>query len=310
MYSRNLSCVLIHLTVSLAAILGSKRQLPSNASLSTIDPGNHLIRAYPPRPGWVMRVSDDLSIEVKDYGEYADPAAWPKIREGLDDLQRRMAYQSKAAVHVFENLISGPVEITLLTQTASTAHLYGKDVISVLDSIKNLFFVFKDKPRALELAIRRDNVAIADMQLSWTGWPLEWPSELPWRFRLNFRIKVLMEVYVYGRDVDSPQRFKDQIDVALAHIASGISLEGPMEDPVSENSYHNFPVKIDLQGPNPGKAKPELTRRQLQLIMTDILTIFTSWGPREFGGGLLWKNQNIGKIFITFTDIQSEIAQA
>ncbi|KAI4261755.1 MAG: hypothetical protein L6R42_003053 [Xanthoria sp. 1 TBL-2021] len=193
------------------------------------------------------------------YGRFADEAKWNNIREALVDFQQRFVNDDEMWLvprrSTVLSLGSGIVEPVFHRQPGT--HLSGKEVALVLKSIQDLFFKYNDKPREIQIIIRKNRQRITSMdlagkilffKLNHRSEPDPWPQNLPWK--INVYDDLVVEVYLYGIDFDPSVSFDERFTCNLYEIERQIRNErDEYRKPPRKTSYSFDVVRLDVVPP-------------------------------------------------------------
>ncbi|KAL8664217.1 MAG: hypothetical protein Q9168_007944 [Polycauliona sp. 1 TL-2023] len=263
-----------------------------------------------------MPITKELSITMKQYGRFADRSRWNDIYEALNDFEHRFsddknptdapAYQTCGIYR------SGSVGLHVISQHSGPELLSGKEFARVVKTIDNLFFVYKDQPREISIAISKNGLYLHDLTLSWDSTRNNWPQHLPWTFPADH---LGVEIYHYGRDFAPSTSFDDEWWFALQAIRDELIREQPLVGPPAKSSYTSNIVKLDIVPP-PGAARVFLQAESmvevLYLIQRELIGRRSGhvFGPREFAANIKDLNGRIlARMWLTYIDSDGPIAQ-
>lgn len=242
---------------------------------------------------------------------------WNNIREALVDFQQRFVNDDKMWLvprrSTVLSLSSGIVELVFHRQPGT--HLSGKEVALVLKSIQDLFFKYDEKPREIQIIIRKNRQRMTSMDLAWRRETDPWPQNLPWEF--NVYDDLVVEVYLYGINFDPSVSFDERFAYNLYHIERQIRRErAEFRKPPRKTSYSFDVVRLDVVPP-PYAVRVLLSAYDIERILyyTRVRMFGGSggkiYGPREFAAYIKDRGgRNLAKMFLLYIDPDDRTAQA
>jgi len=157
MYSGYVLLSLAYSSTCLASILppDSVLQVPSHTLFSATGSRNHTLNAWPAHLPWRMRLSEDLSIDVVGYGEYAPRSRWNAIHDALDTIIRQINEEQGAPdkdIDQFSYIAYFTGVLFMVKDSpdfpfGGDLHLSRRNAVKVLETTKDLFFIYRDDPR-------------------------------------------------------------------------------------------------------------------------------------------------------------------
>lgn len=249
-----------------------------------------------------MSLGGDLSMDLDRYGEYAPTARWESIRESLIHLEDRINISpSWSDYHSIYN--SGYVSLSFWRSFSTPEFaLSATDAAKVVKTTRDLFFVFKDNPRAFAAEIKLRQRSSMYYIVRWRPDLSAWPERLPFNFE-GPRDPDL-EIYLYGRDAE--QEIVDQIYDSLRWFVNALHAEGPPTGFINEDSYSYNSVKLLIRAHRTAAGKSHITRRDMITVVDAAYELYKDNGPREFAAQLLGLHVILGKVFFLFTDLDDE----
>ena len=184
MYSSLFLLGFVYLYVSLAHSLSSNLSALALPSSQETPLNGSRLGAWPERVPWTMRLGEGLTMEVFDYGDYAARYEWSGVREGLENIARQInSEQGSIDDHISQN--NYEYNIVILRFFGNPPRISKRNALRVLKTIKDLFFVYKDNPRAFVATIGIQGLEIPqNMVLLWNNEPSSWPP-LPFTIALQ-----------------------------------------------------------------------------------------------------------------------------
>lgn len=259
----------------------------------------------------------DLSITMMHYSRFADEAKWNNVREALVDFQQRFVNDDEMWLvprrSTVLSLSSGIVELVFHRQPGT--HLSGKEVALVLKSIQDLFLKYNDKPREIQIIIRKNRQRMTSMDLAWRREPDPWPQNLPWK--LNVDDDLVVEVYLYGINFDPSVFFDERFAYNLYEIEPQTRKErDEYRKPPRKTSYSFDVVRLDVVAP-PNAVRVLLSAYDIErmLYYTRVRMFGGSggkiYGPRELAAYIKDRGgRKLAKISLLYIDPDDRTAQA
>jgi len=246
-----------------------------------------------------MRLSDELSMDVIWYGQYACRAQWEAILKGLEATILQINGEQGDPDENVDQLSYAHLftQITFFDEekpgfpSMQDAHISRRDAIKASKTIKDLFFVYKDGPRKFlaRLNIRGQSQVYLNIGWKWES-PDAWPKRLPAELTIPIWDQHWdLLIQRYGRGADPP--LTNDFREALGWSIHNLTTEGPQTGGVSKQSYNHAFVKLHLD-----ELRPEgLTRADMIQSLKGIKKLI--FAPYIFGSQ---ENSNIRSWLITF----------
>lgn len=306
MYSIYVLCSFAYLSAYLSPILALHPALrqPSNISLSAIGLSNYTLDAWPTQLPWTLYINNELTMDFVDYGEYANPAMWNDIRNGLDDIAHSIQHEGDWVIKPWSDRNIYTRQAVAVEFSADfrpgSLEISPTDIAKVLRAVNGLFFIYKDKPREFDAEIKTRRQSGWYMTLNWESFIVAWPRRLPWTMTHGGSSTFALEIYLYGRDADPA--WEDEVDDDIDQLISIIENEGPATSLLTKHSYQYRHIRLDIEGPAPGDVKELMTRYDTLDALDTMQSMYDRYGLREFGAYVTEQRRSKARIFLTFTD--------
>ncbi|KAL8991543.1 MAG: hypothetical protein Q9169_007843 [Polycauliona sp. 2 TL-2023] len=324
MYAARFLCIIGCIPIFVPAIRAFP-SIPSNTSVLAAEPADLTLGAWPSREGWRMDITHDISITLKRYGPFADPSKWNDIREALNDFEQRFIEHMEYPMELparqnFNELYSGIVKLKVANYHSWPNQLVGRELAQIVKTINNLFFVYNDNPREIDIAINKDGIHMHGLTIIYQRDRNPWPQQLPWTWRV---FDLALEFWLYGRDFVQSSAFDAEFFQGLEgvrakminEINQGKRRHGEPPPPPAKPSYTSGIVKLDIEPP-PNAGKVLINVYSMVHLLSQIRTRLITrreglvYGPREFGANITDnRGRKLAKMFLTVIDLEEEIAQ-
>ncbi|KAI4179388.1 MAG: hypothetical protein L6R41_007873 [Letrouitia leprolyta] len=308
-------CLLLFIrliSASPASAPGSGMQLSSSNVNPAVAIGrNHVLGAWPNIP-WKMDIPrTDLSLNFGSYGRFADQSKWPAIKKDLDGLQAWFDAEKTITEELLDFLIFARDTFTLslsrLERTPRIIDFSAYEAFQVVQTIKGIFFTYKDKPREFRAAMfRREqpNVQV-ELVLFWDRDPSNWPVDLPWLLTSDRGVDITVQYY--GIDMDPKGTLTNAIARDISYLRNGFEDEGPDEGPIDHMVYRHRYLRLEIHHLIPELAIKRWMMQDLLLAIRDQYfhisagKVAVNCGPREVGVYFSRPGKgNFAKVLITF----------
>ncbi len=312
---------ILYLGAFLAPVIRAFPSLPPDTSVLTTELGNRTTLGEKYR----IYITRELSATVHEIGPVVAESKWNSIREAFIDFQHRFADYDEHHEHRMVPISSGayPGHLQMESGLVSVyfsarpfqdrpVYLLGREVVLILKTVHDLFFKYRDKPRALRLDIERDHHDTGFMILKFRTDRCPWPERIPWSINVGF----IMEVYAYGIDFDQSASSATRFFNALVEIGDEIGSEtdGSAKPPRKSLYTHDI-LELSIYPP-PNAAAISITAQQIVGILNQIDTLWfrRRYGPREFCASIMDQEEGGGrtraKICFQFIDHDDRTALA
>ena len=128
-----------------------------------------------------------------------------------------------------------------------------------------------------------------------------WPSA-PWESRLK-ETSLSLQIYLYGRDVESDGLLASAIRRDLQIICHEIEEEGHLFPPITRTNYARESFEVEISQPAiPGQQRIRVERGDLLTFLRHVGTLYSidRYGPREFSAYMKKYDRRMGKLCLTF----------
>ncbi|KAL6716756.1 hypothetical protein ACLMJK_006324 [Lecanora helva] len=222
MFSYLFICYLVQYNICLALTLPSNNSLLplSNLSDTAIGGRNQSLGAWSPVP-WSSPLGDGLTLVVTEYGRFADPANWDRIRSSLDRIRQEYQYfPPRQKPRIAGCRYQDDLVVTEFDCAGRLLVLPLGALSKVIRTIEAFFFDYHDNPRELSAEIRLPTHSTIDFSLVWKASLDAWPR-LPWDFSIGGAPDLRAEVYLYGTEIELA--FKTEIRTDILGIVEELT---------------------------------------------------------------------------------------
>lgn len=317
MYSRYMfgSFVRFSFYIASALTFNSVTGQVSNDSLAIVA-SNHTLRPWPTRVPWTMTISKEsgLSMEVYRYGSYADRDSRNPFSDGLDAIRSRIQSSPGWSASRGQRYYHAPLSVQFeALHPLREPGLSASDAAKVLETTKDLFFIYRDNPREFDAVIKLHGQPVMELILDWTLSAMDFPMDLPWERPVHTSDKGgsssvwRMQVYMYGRFLASA--LKGAINFSLKICQTDIiSEEGSLKKNISHNWYKHGFVNVSFESVSSDTTEIPISRKEASLIIGTVQWWYFQYStPREIGIRIKRRGQVVAKMFVLFINLDGEV---
>ena len=289
-------------------------QQPSNVLVSASISRNISVNGWPPNLPYLIKVDEDLFVNITWKGRPAKRAMWNSIKDSMAFIIENVGKDPEFGLEWFGNywLSSTSIRVRFWrTLRIDLPDISRTDIAKILTTIQTFFFDLGDQPTELRAWIEKGGGEAASMILDW--YPPEhgdWPTA-PWSSALfpespkASKLETL-EIFSYGQEIEASRTgvFQDSFELLWQDIRDERREMKVFQEP---RTWSRSPVSLIVEYP-PGSSSMEMSFAKLDAVLHFIwVSVYLrNWEPKGFAAFLRLGESISAKILFLVIDLDSE----